>query len=74
MAWRLCSTSEVMVVNKTERIRQEATALWIETFGEPPNADIDGGRLLSILLERLEPKSYAQLTQAARVRNLTFPR
>jgi hypothetical protein len=29
--------------------------------------------MLSMLLERLEPKSYTRLSQASRARNLTFP-
>jgi hypothetical protein len=54
-------------------MKDEAAALWVEVFGEPPGADVDPRQMLSMLLERLEPKSYTRLSQASRARNLTFP-
>lgn len=60
-------------MDKVERMKDEAAALWAEVFGEPPSADVDPRQMLSIILERLEPKSYTRLAQASRARNLTFP-
>ena len=60
-------------MDKVERVKQEAMALWAEVFGEPPSPDVDQRQMLSILLERLEPKNYSRLSQASRARNLTFP-
>ena len=61
-------------MSKSERVREEATALWIEMFGEPPSHELDSRELLAQLLQRLEPKGYARLSQAVRARDLTFPR
>ena len=43
-------------------------------FGEPPSHELDSRELLAQLLQRLEPKGYARLSQAVRARDLTFPR
>jgi len=60
-------------VSRAERIQQEARSLWIEVFGEPPAAGMDGSQMLDILMRRIEPASYARLNAANRSRNLSWP-
>jgi hypothetical protein len=48
--------------------------LWIETFGEAPDPDIDGPQLLDMLMRRTEAKSYKRLRAASRTSNLSWPR
>ena len=66
--------TEVRVVSKTERIREEARSLWIELYGEPPAPHLDGGQILDLLLQRQIPPGYARLHAASRARDLTWPR
>jgi hypothetical protein len=66
--------TEVRVVSKTERIRDEARSLWIELYGEPPAAHLDGRQILDLLMRRQMPPGYARLHAASRARDLTWPR
>jgi hypothetical protein len=61
-------------VPKPERLRDEAVALWIEVFGEPPKEDLDGSQMLKVLLQNLETKNYTRLNAADNARNLAWPR
>lgn len=62
------------MVTKTERIREEAAALWIATFGEPPAPDLDSGRMIELVLNAKPPVSYSRLAASARARDLTWPK
>lgn len=61
-------------MTKSERIKKEATELWIETFGEAPSTTLRGEELLDLLLKRMDAPGYARLARADRERNLTWPR
>ena len=61
-------------MSRTDRIKAEARALWIETFGEAPAEGLGGSEMLQILLDRTEPGRYRHLKAAARSPNLVFPR
>lgn len=61
-------------MTKSDRIKQEAVDLWIETFGEPPADEVTGEELLDRLLKQMEAPGYSRLARADRERNLTWPR
>ena len=67
------ATRKAPYLERAERITKEARDLWLEVFGAPPGDEVDEGRMLEILLRRMEAKAYTRLTPAARSRNLTFP-
>lgn len=48
--------------------------MWIETFGEPPDPNLDGPQMLDMLMRRTEPPAYTKLRAASRSSNLTWPR
>lgn len=62
------------MLTKSERIRQEAEALWLATFGEPPSPDLDGRRMIELVLQSRSPVSYSRLAATARARDLTWPK
>jgi hypothetical protein len=66
--------AEVHAVSKAEQIREEARSLWIELYGEPPAAHLDGRQILDLLMNRQPPPGYSRLHAATRSRNLTWPR
>jgi hypothetical protein len=61
------------VVSKADQLEQEARSLWIEVFGEPPAAGLNGQQILDLSFSRIQPPSYARLNSAARARNLHWP-
>jgi hypothetical protein len=62
------------VVSKADQLDQEARSLWIEVFGEPPAAGLNGQQILDLLFSRTQPPAYSRLNSAARARNLHWPR
>jgi hypothetical protein len=61
-------------LTKDDKIREEAAALWFATFGEAPSEDLDGSRMLEIVMQLQEPATYVRLSPAARARGLTWPK
>lgn len=47
--------------DRTQRIHQEATALWREVFGEPPPPLMDGGKMLEIITRCAADVTYDRL-------------
>lgn len=60
--------------SRERRIQTEASSLWRELYHEPP-PDVEGGRLLELMLGRLPAASYERLT-TPRLRHpsLTWPK
>ena len=48
--------------SRKQRVKAEASALWHELYDEAPPASLDGADMLDMLLRRLPPTSYEQLT------------
>lgn len=46
---------------REQRIYEEAVALWLEVFGEPPPGTADGTALLEIIAHAGGPPSYERL-------------
>jgi hypothetical protein len=46
---------------REQRIYQEAAALWLEVFGEPPPVRTDGPTLLAIITRSLGDTPYERL-------------
>jgi hypothetical protein len=61
------------VVSKADQLEQEARSLWIEVYGEPPAAGLNGQQILDLLFSRTQPPGYSRLNSAARARNLHWP-
>ena len=55
-------------------IYREASALWLEVFGERPPMNIDGSRLLEIVVKRLPVELPLRLRAAELAYGLVFPR
>jgi hypothetical protein len=66
--------TEVLVVSKAEQLREEARSLWIELYGEPPAAHLDGRQILDLLMNRQLTPGYSRLHAATRSRDHTWPR
>ena len=46
---------------RDQRIRQEATAMWREIFGEPPPLPMEGGQMLEIITRGAGEIGYDRL-------------
>lgn len=46
---------------RDQQIYEEATALWIEVFGDQPPAKIDAGAMLDIITRSLPVSEYERL-------------
>ena len=61
--------------NRKQRVKAEATALWLELSDEAPPVSADGGEMLDILLHRLPPASYDRLNSPhLRSPSLSWPK
>jgi hypothetical protein len=47
--------------DRDQRIYEEATALWLEVFGEPPPVRTDGQTMLAIITRSLGDTGYERL-------------
>lgn len=47
--------------NRDAQLREEASALWRELFGEPPPIRADGGMMLDIILKSLPETRYDRI-------------
>jgi hypothetical protein len=49
------------MATRDQRIYDEAAALWLEVFGEPPPPSVDGSAMLALVTQRLGELSYERL-------------
>ena len=58
---------------QNDQLHEEASALWLDLFGEPPPPEIDGAQLLEAIMNRLPELSYSRLTNAGKMLDIVFP-
>ena len=58
---------------RSDQLHEEASALWLDLFGEPPPPEIYGAQLLEAIMSRLPALSYSRLTNAAERAEIVFP-
>ena len=64
------------MTNRDQRIYEEAAALWVELFNEPPPAVIDGAELLELIARNLPDPNYYDRIRSPYLRpsTITMPR
>ena len=58
---------------QSDQLHEEASALWLDLFGEPPLPEIDGVQLLEAIMIRLPELGYSRLTNAGKRLDIVFP-
>jgi|BarGraIncu00222A_1022003.scaffolds.fasta_scaffold483926_1 hypothetical protein len=58
---------------KSDQLHEEASALWLNLFGEPPPPEVDGAQLLEAIMNRLPELNYSRLTSAGKILDIVFP-
>ena len=62
------------MTGRDDKIHEEAAALWVRLYAEPPPQDVDGRTLLGLILQRLPDASYGRLnTPHLRPTAIVFP-
>ena len=62
------------MATQDQRIREEAVALWVRLYTEPPPQGADGQTLLGMIHQRLPDTSYGRLnTPHLRPAAIVFP-